>query len=402
MVEHFSEKHSIDSFVFCWLFFQMTTIDFVYKLLPNFFIPSFVMAVMPVIASWLCILFDVKKCRYVHRDVVIFFVCVIGILLCSIFGNVFLQSVAFTSSFLVLITACIFLYTRKDIHHLFLHINVICMFSGMIVCVYALSFTGSNYLEWENSYMAIGYSLSLCSLILFECARINHKRIDSIMAMVFSAFILAFGNRGAFMVVLVYFGVRYTFLHENRFTTKKIILLLIGIALTLVMSSFYEQIILFVTVTLRNMGISSRSFEKLLTHSFVQSVGRNEIYEKAFEIIKNSPITIRGPGYLTLVYINEHYQHTNAHNILLELIVEYGCILGIAIFGIILKVVIRSVLLLRKNKILENSIAVCLLIQSMVQLSFSATFYSSNELWIGLVLTGILSRSANKSQAPIK
>ena len=122
MVEHFFEKHSIDSFVFCWLFFQITTIDFVYKLLPNFFIPSFIMAVMPVIASWLCILFEVIRCRYVHRDVVIFFVCVIGILLCSLFGNIFLQSVAFTSSFLVLITACIFLYTRKDIRHLFLHI----------------------------------------------------------------------------------------------------------------------------------------------------------------------------------------------------------------------------------------------------------------------------------------
>lgn len=383
----------IESIVFCWLFFQMTTNDFVYKLMPNFFIPSFVMAVMPVIAAWLCILFQLKNIFYIHRDALIFIICVIFMLICALTGNDFLREIVFSSSFIMLITACIFVYTRSsNIHSLFSYINIICILSGLIVCIYALTFIGFDYSKMENSYMAIGYNLSLFSLILFECYRISQKKVNLLFAIIFSLFILIFGNRGAFIVLITYFIIKYIFLQEHALTKKHIIfgfiLILIGIAFI----NFFEEIISFMALTLKNIGISSRSFEKLLSNSFSQSEGRNEIYEVAFEIIRNNPIEVRGPGYLTTIYISKQYQHANAHNILLELLVEYGCVFGFILFFIIIKKIINSIKLLKYNKNIENSISACFLIQAIVQLSFSTTFYSSNEFWLGLVIIGILSR----------
>lgn len=383
----------IESIVFCWLFFQMTTNDFVYKLMPNFFIPSFVMAVMPVIAAWLCILFQLKNIFYIHGDALIFIICVIFMLICALAGNDFLREIVFSSSFFMLITACIFVYTRSsNIHSLFTYINIICILSGLIVCIYALTFIGFDYSKMENSYMAIGYNLSLFSLILFECYRINQKKVNLLFAIIFSLFILIFGNRGAFIVLITYFIIKYIILQEHALTKKRIIfgfiLVLIGIAFI----NFFEEIISFMSLTLKNIGISSRSFEKLLSNSFSQSEGRNEIYEVAFEIIRNNPIEVRGPGYLTTIYISKQYQHANAHNILLELLVEYGCIFGFILFFIIIKKIIISIKSLKYNKNIENSISACFLIQAIVQLSFSTTFYSSNEFWLGLVIIGILSR----------
>lgn len=383
----------IESIVFCWLFFQMTTNDFVYKLMPNFFIPSFVMAVMPVIAAWLCILFQLKNIFYIHRDALIFIICVIFMLICALTGNDFLREIVFSSSFIMLITACIFVYTRSsNIYSLFSYINIICILSGLIVCIYALTFIGFDYSKMENSYMAIGYNLSLFSLILFECYRISQKKVNLLFAIIFSLFILIFGNRGAFIVLITYFIIKYIFLQEHALTKKHIIfgfiLILIGIAFI----NFFEEIISFMALTLKNIGISSRSFEKLLSNSFSQSEGRNEIYEVAFEIIRNNPIEVRGPGYLTTIYISKQYQHANAHNILLELLVEYGCVFGFILFFIIMKKIINSIKLLKYNKNIENSISACFLIQAIVQLSFSTTFYSSNEFWLGLVIIGILSR----------
>lgn len=377
--------------IFFFLFFNMTANEFIYRINPFFFIPSFALAVTPVVLAWIWILTGHWRYVHIYWDVIVFLLCAIALLVCAMLGNTFMEAIVFSSSFFVLITTCIFLYTRENLENVFKGLDYLCIVIGLIVCVYAISFLNISYLDMENAYMMIGYSLSLCVLILCEFARIKKKKIYYVFASVFSLVILAYGNRGAILVVLAYFIVSI-FLHEMK-PTKGQLFLFFGLVVCAfaVVISFDKLIIILVSV-FDSLGISSRSIEKILKHSFSQSTGRNEIYEKAFDVIKRHPFDIREPGYMTTVYINARYVNANAHNILLELLVEYGCILGLLIFAVFVHKFIKSIRLLRKNVKIENAMAFCLLLQAFVQLSFSATFYSSNEFWLGLVLTGILSR----------
>lgn len=392
-----AKKNIWDSVVFCWLFFQMTANNFLYRVVPDFVIPSFVMAIMPVIVAWIRIIFPFKRYIRPHSDVFIFVLCVLSMLLDASLGNKFLQYIAFSSSFFMLITSCIFIYTRESLESLFCNVNIVCFLSGGLVCLYAVAFTGSSYLTMENSYMAIGYALSLYVLVLFEYARVFHKKFEIIVAAGYSAVIFSFGNRGALLVVIIYLCLRLLVVREEKLTQKDILgamalfLLAAGIIIN------FEGILNGLISAFQEAGISSRTFEKILNHSFSKSQGRNEIYEKAFEIIKAAPLDIKGPGYLTTVYINQRYINANAHNILLELLVEYGCILGPILFALILERCVVAIRLLRHNPTMANAMAFCLLLQAIIQLSFSSTFYSSNEFWLGLVLTGILSRRNNRA-----
>lgn len=381
-----------EKIIFFFLFFNMTANEFIYRINPSFFIPSFALAVTPVALAWLWIITGRWRYIHIHRDVIVFLSCVIAMLVCALLGNMFMEAIVFSSSFFVLITACIFLYTRENLANIFEGFDCICVITGLIVCVYAISFLNVSYLDMENAYMMIGYSLSLCVLILCEFARVKKRKIDFLFAGMFSVVILAYGNRGAILAVLAYFIVRIIFLHELKLTKAQFCLLLGLILFAFVVVISFDKLISFLVSMFDTLGISSRSIEKILTHSFSQSTGRNEIYEKAFKVIKSNPLEIREPGYMTTVYINARYINANAHNILLELLVEYGCIVGIAIFAIFVHEFIKSTRLLRKDKKIENAMAFCFLLQAFVQLSFSATFYSSNEFWLGLVLTGILSR----------
>lgn len=381
-----------ERFVFYFLFFNMIAIDFIYRINPKFFIPSFVLAVMPVILAWVWIFTENWRLVHIYCDVLVFLLCVLAMLSYALCGNVFIAKIVFSPSFLVLMTTCLFLYTREDLTNIFEHLDAVCIIIGAIVCLYTVSFLNVSYQELGNAYMMVGYSLSVCVIILCEFARIRKKKNYYFIATAFSIVILAYGNRGAILSVLAYFIISTVFFQNIKTTKFHALFVFFLLAVGIFAFVLFDDLISMLASLFDSFGISSRSIESILTHSFSQSTGRNAIYGKAFDIIKRHPFEIREPGYMTAVYINARYINANAHNILLELLVEYGCILGLLIFAVFVHKFIKSIRLLRKNVKIENAMAFCLLLQAFVQLSFSATFYSNNEFWLGLVLTGILSR----------
>ena len=142
------------------------------------------------------------------------------------------------------------------------------------------------------------------------------------------------------------------------------------------------------------MGIESRTLDKLVLGSFTTSLARNAIYENALNIIKINPLIPKGIGYMTTLSLTGIYTfggvNTNAHNIVLELLIEYGVVIGSIIFLVVLNKVIRSIkfeIMYSDNSIV--SLSFCLLLQSIIQLFFSSSLYESNELWIGLVLLSL-------------
>ena len=206
---------------------------------------------------------------------------------------------------------------------------------------------------------------------------------------------MIFGNRGALLVILVYALINFLFISKkNASTENRIFTFVVILVMIIVFVIFHDTFFLLLYSVIKSMGIESRTLDKLVLGSFTTSLARNAIYENALNIIKINPLIPKGIGYMTTLSLTGIYTfggvNTNAHNIVLELLIEYGVVIGSIIFLVVLNKVIRSIkfeIMYSDNSIV--SLSFCLLLQSIIQLFFSSSLYESNELWIGLVLLSL-------------
>lgn len=388
-----SNEMWLERLTFDLFFFNIFCMEFLYRLVPNFIIPSNVMACMPIVMVLLCFSKKPQCFRFIKKELSIYLLVVMFLLINVLLGNTFLEKTIISPSFLVLSTLCIFLYTRSDIASVIKHINYVSVLIGILVIINALALIGDKI---TNFYMSIGYTLSLQSIILFETARIKKKRIYNCLAVVFSIFALVFGNRGALLIVLVYVSIDFFFIEKREISSVKYALkLAVAFVVVIVLIVFFDEVLSLFYRILNIIGVESRTFDKLVSGSFTTSTARNVIYDKGLEIIKVNPIVPKGIGYMTTLSISGVYTSggvsTNAHSILLELLIEYGVVIGTIIFICILIGVIKSVrYVVRYPDNAVVSLTFCLLLQSIILLSFSSSLYESNELWMGLVLLSLI------------
>jgi membrane protein len=333
--------------------------------------------------------------RLAQKEFLTFFVIVLFLMVNVMFGNEFLSKIIISPSFLVLSVFCIFLYTRLNLQNVIAHLQYMSVIIGVFVIINALTLIGETSEEIANFYMAIGYTLSLQAMILFEISRIRKKKYFSYIAICFSVVAMIFGNRGALLVILVYALINFLFISKkNASTENRIFTFVVILVMIIVFVIFHDTFFLLLYSVIKSMGIESRTLDKLVLGSFTTSLARNAIYENALNIIKINPLIPKGIGYMTTLSLTGIYTfggvNTNAHNIVLELLIEYGVVIGSIIFLVVLNKVIRSIkfeIMYSDNSIV--SLSFCLLLQSIIQLFFSSSLYESNELWIGLVLLSL-------------
>ena len=388
-------KVNIEQITFDCFFFNIFCLGFLYRLIPNFIIPSNILACVPIVLSFLCFFMKPRYTRLAKKEFLTFFVIVLFLMVNVMFGNEFLSKIIISPSFLVLSVFCIFLYTRLNLQNVIAHLQYMSVIIGVFVIINALTLIGETSEEIANFYMAIGYTLSLQAMILFEISRIRKKKYFSYIAICFSVVAMIFGNRGALLVILVYALINFLFISKkNASTENRIFTFVVILVMIIVFVIFHDTFFLLLYSVIKSMGIESRTLDKLVLGSFTTSLARNAIYENALNIIKINPLIPKGIGYMTTLSLTGIYTfggvNTNAHNIVLELLIEYGVVIGSIIFLVVLNKVIRSIkfeIMYSDNSIV--SLSFCLLLQSIIQLFFSSSLYESNELWIGLVLLSL-------------
>ena len=386
----------LEKITFDWFFFNIFCLDFVYKLFPAFPIPSNIMALAPVLLGVVCILPNMVKVRFLHKGFAIYLGILLVLLGIAVTGNAFLQRTILTPSFLVLNVFCIFLFTRADIEGAVEHLPYVAIAVGVMAGLFATRFVGETVDEIANQYMAVGYTLSLQAILLFECNKRSKSRPLFAIACVFTVFALVFGNRGALVVIAVYFIITFVFVTSRTMSRGKLTLVTLGlISLLSVAVFFYTDIVNAVYVACTQAGIQSRTVDKLVGNSFSESAGRDLIYETALKVIQADPLAPKGIGYFTTVYVSDIYINANTHNMLLELVIEFGAVFGCVIFACILLQAVKSVKMrAAMPSSAVTSLSFCLLLQAIIQLMFSSTLYASNELWVGLVLLSVMKRRA--------
>ena len=193
------------------------------------------------------------------------------------------------------------------------------------------------------------YSMSLAYYMLLPSIVFLNKQFERISAGHFISFVLSMliivslGSRGPILCVVVFIFFR-TFRPSLKTSHKKIIMTSSVLGICTVGIIFFKNIINVIYTQLLHYGIHSRTLYLFLNDKGAYLSGRDSIYQSIFaEILKNPILGIGLAGDRRIT------DGAYAHNIFIELISNFGLVVGFIIIFLIIFLSIKSLFV--KNNI---------------------------------------------------
>lgn len=275
-------------------------------------------------------------------------------------------------------------YLRIGVMYIFRTIVIV----GIIALPLQLTQIDISNTSDSGVWMSVSYNLIkiiIPSIIVLFYDRIKIIKIIGIFQLLAGiAFLVVLGSRGAVLGVIL--CVLLLLLYRNNknlriLSFKSLLVVLFSITIIL----FFEPIITSVYEKLQDNNISSYSLMRMV-NSFNDgsslSSGRDDIYAVAISGIADNLILGSGIGSF------DNYSGAYPHNIFLQVLYEGGLFFGIPLIAVI----ILSICTLNQKVTMDRRLLYVYLISAgLVQLLFSANFWSSILFWywIGLSLKRI-------------
>ena len=249
----------------------------------------------------------------------------------------------------------------------------ICRYFSVTVVFCSLgSFVLMFIRDAQPEYMSFSYNLLLgttfSTIYFFE----KRKVLPLIAAIIGVLLIFFVGARGPLACYL--FGVGVYYLMSKASTTKKLFLIFLFLSVGVIVIVLWEQMLLTLKSFVDSLGISSRTIDLLLSGEISSTSGRGEIQQKIIE-----GFTLFGRGlYGDRVVGENHY----SHNLIIELISQWGFLLGTMI------VVALGVLFIRGFRTKNNSLRLIILVffsTSVIKLMLSESYLAHNAAFFALI-----------------
>lgn len=223
--------------------------------------------------------------------------------------------------------------------------------------------------SWGTSgYLTWGYRMLIAVILLLYTAMKSKRFIDWSFAIVATIELAMIGNRGSLAAIAIFIMLYVVFCTETKRKLKYITIVL-GVVI-LVYSALQPENLMYLEKILEQFGIRSRNLSKLIDSTMTDS-GRDAGYAIAINCIKKGNWFGLGIGGDQILVGNY------PHNILLELMLQYGNIFGSLLFAIL---VWNTVTVLGKIQNKEyKAIVIVFFSLSMVKLWISSTYWY--ELW---------------------
>lgn len=246
-------------------------------------------------------------------------------------------------------------------------------------------------------YMSFAYMMLSPIIICFVEGWRKNKKL--LICPIVSSFILfVIGCRGALVTLLVFlmlcFCKYYLFNKTSmKYLVIKIFFLLGAFLIVFNMGTLLRQL----SDILVKIGFSSRTLEFMLLGNdvFIQSEGRNMIWNQAIE-----NVGILGKGLFgdRTVLLDEYLNPIYPHNFILEILVDFGMILGPVLLVIFAAVVGKALLVsLKSGDSQQIQMSFAMISVFLVRHMVSASFLTSLDFWfyIGLTINWIIYRNYN-------
>ena len=240
-------------------------------------------------------------------------------------------------------------------------------------------------------YMVFSYNL-LFPATYFSLRCMSNFGLKRLLGTAIGAgLILIAGCRGALVCYMVAI-LLYVIFSGGVFRIQKVISILLLLLAIVVISIFWDEILDVAIKLLESMNIDSRTLTMLSEQSFFDDSGRADIQKTIRDNIGFLP---KG-----LYYDRIAADGSYAHNLFLELAIQYGILLGGAIIVWLCYHVVRSVFAVSKNPT-ARVVLYSLIASGLMRLMFSGS-YLLNEpgfwLLIGLMLNYCNSEYAKSSE----
>ncbi len=237
----------------------------------------------------------------------------------------------------------------------------------------------SGQIEQGSYNLEFGYDMLFPTAFMGAYAFIYNKRVYYIPYFIGLFCIIMGGSRGAIIwpIVLIPMMLPFRWREKKNYRAAVIILL----ALILVTLN-YKTITVGILSILKSVGLESRTIESILNGTFSDGSGREAIYSKAIEMIKDGGFFGWGV-YGDRYEIGRIVKWGYSHNVFLELLISFGFFFGSIICIWLVKNVIG---LYRKCMNNERKIILMTFLITSFKIIFSNSFWYTGAFWGVLAL----------------
>ena len=270
--------------------------------------------------------------------------------------------------FSTVLQLALLVYLVDDIEKLIKALRVFSIIAAFLL-LYFLFINGITYNSGRYS-MALGYVSLVPAMTLYYSFFKKRHLIDIIGAVVITATIFTFGSRGPLLCLGIY-------LILTMLKNTKPQYMIFAFIILFVLYLFYNQILSFI-ISLFSSSSTSRTLQYILSGQISEDSGRYIKYAKVLDELKKNPLKIRG--------INSDYLLIGkyTHNIFLELLYEFGCVLGgIVCVDLIYRIIIT---LIHSTDSIETEFCFMFMCISIPQLLVSHSLWAEWTFWVWFVL----------------
>lgn len=256
---------------------------------------------------------------------------------------------------LFLFSMPLYFYMRAIINYqlLFSFLSItakITVIGGLII--FYLSITKGGF---EIQYMQFSYNLLFGTCFCFY-DYFKERKLSSLLFAIFGAMIIFIAGARGPVVCIGSYILLYIIFNSIKYKARTLsIAAFFVVILTYISSNFYT-IAVNLNVYLMGLGLHSRTIEKILQNTALDLSGRDVIQVKLIKYILENPFLGQGMFGDRVITQQLLGRSSYAHNFFIEVLTQYGSILGLIVICAVLFIILRGLLMqqdpLHKNLIL--------------------------------------------------
>lgn len=248
---------------------------------------------------------------------------------------------------------------------------------GMVLMIvaYALGYTN----RWGNQYL--GVQITPFVLILYK-NYLETKKLPDILMVIVGVLLTFMGGRQSLVIIVAGILLIYMFAKREQ-VANMFVFYLILVVLVAVFFMSGDMVASFLKGITEMFGIESRVLDSLISGELFDTSTRDIIYETSFKVIGRNGSKISGL-FADRLYLQEKASWiAYSHNLILELLLDFGTVLGTGIAIVIALLTIRSVTVGTDDR---RSFGIMICTLSILRLMVSSSFLIEGSFYIMLGL----------------
>lgn len=220
-----------------------------------------------------------------------------------------------------------------------------------------------------GDYQTAAYSIIVGLVSTYYLALRNRKKIDIFLSILGTLILMVCGSRGIFVSLIFFWAIYFI----SQTSNKQKIAIVLSIAIVSTFFSFKEIIAPIASVA-ESFGFSTHLTDALAQGAVFEDESRELLYAGFLALIWQEPLGygIMGDRYISY-FTGIFWKPIYPHNIFLELMVDFGYVIGITLSLFLVYYIFKNVLFSKNRKYTMTLLV--LTSTSLIKLLFASSFW---------------------------